>query len=653
MENKIIWDIEKIMGWLIISLAFLLPIFFLPITIDFYEFNKQTLLIVFTSLLLILWLIKMVLNQKLVFRRSPLDLPLLLLMIAFIIASLMTKTHKTIPFLASTGTGTIISLTLIYFIITNNLKSKFLPYLFSSLIISAVFLSLATLYQSSGLTSSFTNLPWLEDKWFTPLGSILILISFLFLGLILTLYLFVKQLNKKEYLITFLTGGACFIITLSLILSIHNLTPELGKDFAFLSYRDSWIISIESLKTNPLFGVGPGNYISAFSRFKPLSFNQNDFWNFRFDRAIIYPLDLLTTGGLLVFFAYLFLIIKIGLLFFKSYQQRKENQRLLLIILAITLIIPWLIGINLVILSLTYILLAFFNLKPEETKQLSFSSKKIPPIILTVGLAIILFFVYLWGRIYVAEIVFTQSLDSLAKNQGIPTYNQQIRAIKLNPYSPLYRRVYSQTNLILAFALVNQPDQASRDWDKITSLFQQTVREAKIATVLNPTDAVNWENLAQTYRSLLRFADKSDQWAITSYQQAIINDPFNPQIRIELGGLHYSLEDFEQATRQFEIAVSLKSDYANAYYNLSATYREREMYQEAYNAMQNVVNLVDPNSTDYQKAKNELEALAKELPQQQEKAVSPETEESSLTEPSPLPSPITQPLINLSEESSP
>ncbi len=176
------------------------------------------------------------------------------------------------------------------------------------------------------------------------------------------------------------------------------------------------------------------------------------------------------------------------------------------------------------------------------------------------------------------------------------------------------------------------------------------MREAKIATVLNPTNAANWENLAQTYRSILRFADKADQWATASYQQAIINDPLNPQIRIKLGGLYYSLEDYEKATRQFENAVSLKPDYANAYYNLSAAYREKEMYQEAYNAMEKVVNLVKSDSADYQKAKNELEALAKELPQQQEKAASPEIEESILTEPSPLPSPINQPLINLPEE---
>src|SRR4030042_5823930 len=371
MESKVSQNIEKIMGWLIISLAFLLPVFFLPITIDFYEFNKQTLLCIFTGFLLILWLIKVVLNQEIVFRRSPLNLPLLLLMAAFIITSLMTKTHKAIPYLASTNTGTIISLTLIYFIITNNLnmlKYNVLPYLFSSLIISTVLLSLIPLYQSSGLTSSFTNLPWLENKEFTPIGNTLILASLLFLGLILTLYLFAKQLNKKEYLITFLTGGACFIIVLGLILSIHNLIPESSESFIFLHYQDNWIIGIESLKTNPFFGVGPGNYIAAFNRFRPLSFNQSDFWNFRFDRATIYPLELLTIGGLFVFFAYSFLIIKIGLLFSKTYQEKEKDQKLFLIALGIVLSIPWLIGISLVILSLTYILLAFFNLKPDEAK---------------------------------------------------------------------------------------------------------------------------------------------------------------------------------------------------------------------------------------------------------------------------------------------
>ena len=107
---------------------------------------------------------------------------------------------------------------------------------------------------------------------------------------------------------------------------------------------------------------------------------------------------------------------------------------------------------------------------------------------------------------------------------------------------------------------------------EITKLIQQAIREAKVATVLNPTSAAYWENLAQLYRNLINFAEGSDQWAIAAYQQAITNDPINPRLRVNLGGLFYALGNYEAAIRRFENAVNLKPDYTNGYYNLAATW---------------------------------------------------------------------------------
>jgi len=70
-----------------VSLAFLVPIFFLPITLEFYAFNKIFLVIIASILLIIYWAVKMMLGQKMNFTKSILDLPLLTY---FFVATLAT-----------------------------------------------------------------------------------------------------------------------------------------------------------------------------------------------------------------------------------------------------------------------------------------------------------------------------------------------------------------------------------------------------------------------------------------------------------------------------------------------------------------------------------------------------------------------------------
>lgn len=645
--------INQLINYFIIGLVFLLPLFFLPVTTEFYTFNKQTLLFVLTGILTLLWLVKLVISQKLTFRKTSFDLPVILFLAAFVIVSLVSAPNKTTAFTEPLGAGTIFALTLLYFIITNNFKAAKIQSVLYAFIISSVILGLVAVYQYLGLGEALTNLPWLENKLFTPAGGPLILISILMTALALAVTSFFKQFGKNGLLTIIFTGGASIIIAVGLILTIYQFLPGQGNNLALLSYPESWSIGIETFKQNPLFGVGPGNYTSAFNRFRSITFNDNQLWDVRFGNASNYPLELLTIGGLLVIGAYFFLLIKTIRLFLKAYQK-KETYLPLLFGLILVIFIPWFLGNNLVLLSLNLIFLALLTNVNEEVQTVSTSSKNLSLITLGIGLVLIVTLGYFWGRVYAADVAFRNSLNALTENRGTVVYNQQIRAINLNPYNPNYRRSYSQTNFALANSIASQQELTDQDRANITQLIQQAIREAKTATVLNPTDAANWENLAQIYRNLINFAQGADQWAIAAYQQAVITDPINPRIRLNLGGLFYSLQNFESATRQFQNAVELKPDYANGYYNLAAAYRERKMYQEAYLAMQNVLNLIPLDSDDYQRAKSELDELAQKLPTPEE--VTPTEEEAEtpvLTEPSPLPSPKIQPPIELPEEAAP
>lgn len=647
MENSNIKAINQIINWVIVFLIGLTPLFFLPITTNFYGFNKNFLLYFVTGLLFLAWGAKIGLEKRISFRRTPFTGFVFLFALGFLLATIFVSPNKMEPFLYAGETGTIVTLALLYFIIVNNLEKSTHRKILNALIIGAGVLGLIAVYQFLGLNETlFPNLPeWSKDKLWTPAGGSLPLISFLIVGLVLSLTAFLKRFSKSV-LASVGFGLATVLTALGLIVTVSQILPGKETTMVILPYRSAWVIAIEAFKQNPLFGVGPGNFISAFNRFRPVAFNQANFWNARFGASSSYLLQLLTVGGILSLVPFVLLTLKIV----RSVKKESKNPWYLsLLILLFSLF--FLPGNYLAIFSF-FVLLAVWTPKTEVPgvsvpKQFSL----IPLGLLVIGVAIAF---YLGGRAYAADLHFWRSLVAFAENQGIEVYNRQIKALNLNPNHTSYRLAYAQTNFALANSLASQPELTDQDRAQITQLVQQAIREAKLATVLGPRNAETWENLAQLYQNLLNFAQGSDQWAIAAYLQAVATDPINPRIRVNLGGLYYSLQNYDAAVRQFQNAVDLKPDFANGYYNLAAAYREQEKYVEAYNAMQLVLNLIPSNSADYQQAKGELDELAKKLPAEVAAPTQPPTpSEKELTKPEPLPTPVIEPPIKLPEEAGP
>ena len=61
----------------------------------------------------------------------------------------------------------------------------------------------------------------------------------------------------------------------------------------------------------PILGVGPGNYITAFNRYRPLTYNQGDLWAARFTTASNFYFTALTETGLLGAAGFILLLLAI------------------------------------------------------------------------------------------------------------------------------------------------------------------------------------------------------------------------------------------------------------------------------------------------------------------------------------------------------
>jgi len=635
--------INKIILWVSILSVGLIPLFFFPFTSEFYEFNKNIFLVFSTFILLILWAIKTVITKQVSIKKTIFDLPVIAIAIAFILSTIFSSPNKWETLWLPNGTGTIIFITILYFIIVNNIAKANRVKLLNSFIASSVILSLVAIYQFIGLGESFISetsfFVFMRSRNWTPAGGVLSLIAFLIPALVLLVSRFALILKRKKenrislihYPISILIIAAALIISLRDVLIISK--PLL------LPLSTSWAIMIEAFKNGKIFllGVGPKSFLDAFSQFRPISYNLTNLWTIRFGVSSNFYLHLFTTVGILGFASWAWLIIK-------AIKTKKYSSYMLALfsIFLVLLVIP----INFLIIFALYIILSLTAIDFSKT-QYKEKSKILPVIILALVVALSGTSLYFTGRIYTAEVYFRNSLRNIALNDGTSAYNNQIKAIELNPFSDTYRTSYSQTNLVLADGIAGKSDISDQDRQTITSLIQQSIREAKVAVSLNQNKIINWENLSQIYRQLINFAEGADQWTIATYNQTVALDPTNPELKLSLGGVYYALGKYDEAILWFQKSIDDKPNFANGYYNLAATYKEKGDFKKAHDMMIIVTNLLPSDSADYLKARTELEDLTKQLP---EAELTEATESASqLTEPEILPSPVISPPIELPE----
>lgn len=466
---------------------------------------------------------------------------------------------------------------------------------------------------------------------------------------------------------------------LALFLTIYSLFKLQISDFGFRildfpqmpPFRLSWFAVLEVLKTpsSALMGIGLDNFSSVFTRVKDLAYNQSPLWQinaFNVSRSAV--LQIFTETGVFGLLAFGLLVFSV----FKQLIQVGHARPLQLISLFVYLIICLLIfPSSLIVWFLFFVVLSgadtkFFAVFGFPSKNFGIEPaaeidlKNLTPIYF--GIAIVSFLLiatsgYFLGRSYASEYYFKKSIDGVVANNAKQVYDNQRQAVIFNPYIERFRSNFAQTNLLIANNLAQKDPKNITEQDRqtITQAIQAAIAEGKAVVSLNSQKADGWQNLASIYLNVINAAQGADVWTISSYQRAILADPQNPTYRVGLGGVYYSLKKYDDALKFFEQAISLKPDWPNANYNYAWANFQKENYSQAVNALQNVLNLLDPklNKADYEKVQKELSEFKKMLPKEEEKAIkSGETPSNTLNLPTP---PVTSisPKLELPKGASP
>lgn len=681
-------------NYVLMALAFLMPVFFLPVTSEYFEFNKLVLLSLATCLIFILWGVKLLIVKKVQMLKSPLVLPLVILGIVLLLSTVFSLS----PYVSIFGKygrwfpslfGYIV-LFVFYFatsINTSNAKAatRVLSALAASTTISSVvgLLSYFGLYLGSAgfmknpsftftgstttaaILASFTvvialnrilysnkmpfKILWIQvaivnallPMLYTNIPGIVVII----LGLVATLLMNKPQLVKQNSVFVMALAG---IIASMLIFTQLPQTKRVLQNEEFarevnLTFGESWVISSATLTDFPLLGSGPSTFNLNFTRYRPVKLNASNLWNVRFDKPTNEVFNLMGTVGIIGLIAVVYFSSKVLKLVAKSYRYEDEDGAtptlgILVLLSMLTMFFTYATVLNafifFLLLGLLTAVVATSKKLNSQAELIQLSLTSLSSITMIGGIAegletkkkgetlqyfaivpIILFVVgvsYYTYRQYMAEYYMKKSIDAATANDGTGTYQNQRKAINLNPQRAEYRNTYARTNLLLASNLSKSENLTDEDKKTIQTLIAQSIREARLSTeVISPLSAGSWEIRANVYKSLIGVADNAEQWTLGSYNTAIQLDPTNPRLRLEAGSIYYLTEDYLSAANFFRQATNLKPDYANAHYNLAQALKQLQNYTLAQRELELVLQIIPQDSPDRQRVQTEIDELKK------------------------------------------
>lgn len=366
---------EVVTRWALYLLFFLLPVFFLPFSVEAFEVSKQTLFVILTVVALLAWLGSMVVEKRLVFRAGwLLNLLPLLFLVGVLVSSIFSLAgYQSWVGQASQEYTSFLTLgvsVLLFYVLTNKVSETAVQRnIFFALLLSTSLSALVTLLNVVGLRF----LPFLNAAGANTVGTVTSFVIFLTIMMVFGIGMWlVGKKDKQDILPTgwrgALTRGLIVFLTvvtvvllvaidfwvlwilvifgmLLLLVFVFIQQDEFGQANRFIaplvillisvfllflptplklklpivinpSYGASFDVARQTLSENPLrlvLGSGPGTFAYDYAKYKTDDVNKTVFWNTNFDRAKSQVLTSLATLGVLGVALWLALVLVVGL----------------------------------------------------------------------------------------------------------------------------------------------------------------------------------------------------------------------------------------------------------------------------------------------------------------------------------------------------
>ncbi|MBI3486065.1 O-antigen ligase family protein [Candidatus Daviesbacteria bacterium] len=284
--------VTKILTYSFYLLFFLTPLLWTPLNYELFEYNKMMFVYLLTVIIIGSWILKMVLEKKLLIKKTPFDIPLLLFLLANFLSTIFSiDPHTSVWGYYSRSNGgllSILSYTLLYFALVANFEAKDAIKFLKIALFGGLVVALYAIPEHFGVSPScvalsgqFTANCWVQDvqaRVFATLGQPNWLAAYLAMLIFPNLYFLLqaKTIFSKifyglttlifylGFTFTYSRGGTLGLLAgliLFIVFLILGLHPWGGKQKLGISFKPIGIVLVGFLLINILFG-------SALTRFK-------------------------------------------------------------------------------------------------------------------------------------------------------------------------------------------------------------------------------------------------------------------------------------------------------------------------------------------------------------------------------------------------
>lgn len=169
----VVKSLQKSIQFLFGVLLFLVPLILWPFTSELFEFNKIVLVYLLTTVIVATWLARMIVERKFIFRRTILDIPLLVFLGSQLISTLLSIDPLTswLGYYSRFNGGlfSVICYLLLYWAFVSNIDKKGALKLIKTTLVSAVIVSIYGVLERLGIDKNV----WVQDvqhRVFSTLG---------------------------------------------------------------------------------------------------------------------------------------------------------------------------------------------------------------------------------------------------------------------------------------------------------------------------------------------------------------------------------------------------------------------------------------------------------------------------------------------------
>ncbi len=371
--------LEKISALCIFMLFFGLPLFFLNLTYQGVGFEKQYYFYFWTFLGVVAVIARGMLRGKMEIRRTPLDTPLAILWVVFLISLLFSvdKYHSFFGFFGNPVNGfmSVTAAILAYYLIVSYISHKRIYMIWWSIVCSGsivvIWSFLATMrfvpmsvleHITPSLTGSFTSLAvflgmllpvyiisfsLIDQQGKNTIKNLLVTVV-LFVVMIVDVFTLSVLYGYVQWYVILIAMLLLPVFTISRTVTVSSKTSSMALFVFFglfilwmwgqpivsvkpiqsetsINYSLSFHVAKEALKNRPFFGSGPGTYGYNFSLYRPKSLNKNGQYDVRFysDRGVF--MESLSTVGLVGMIALVIVVLTYGSTVVLSFLRTHDN----------------------------------------------------------------------------------------------------------------------------------------------------------------------------------------------------------------------------------------------------------------------------------------------------------------------------------------